>query len=232
MDLPHFVKTGTNFQSNTVSFDTYSEMIEKIRSVTGLKEVVIAGHSHHGNVALEYAKRFSQRVSHVVMIGSPPVDNKQTIEAGQNYWDDHASIQRKNALRARRKDVDEEYLASLPPQEAFVTKYIADAPLYWHNPDYDASWLWQDMNFDMDTIHAFKDLYSTYTLKRDIGNLESPVLIMMGRSDFVVPHLLWERVISELQNFTLKVFDKSGHTPQVEQSKLFNRILLEWLRSH
>lgn len=231
MDLPHFAESGPDFQPGSVSFNTYAEIIDEIRSAAGLKKVVIAGHSHHGNVALEYAKLYPEQVSHVVMIGSPPVDNNQTIEASQKYWENYASNQRKEKLRERRKAVDNEYLASLPPREVYVAKYVADAPLYWHNPEYDASWLWKDMNFDMDAIHAFKDLYRTYTLRRGIEKRNVPVLVAMGRSDFIVPYLLWEKVLPELQNFTLKVFEKSGHTPQLEQPKLFNQVLFDWLEN-
>lgn len=84
-DLPHFVPLGPKFNLACIGFDFYCECIEAIRADARLGRVVVVGHSHHGNVALEYARRHPGNVSHVVLIGTPPVDIAKTIESAEQY---------------------------------------------------------------------------------------------------------------------------------------------------
>jgi proline iminopeptidase len=228
-DLPHFVQLGSRFELGRISFDCYAESIEAIRRAAGLEQVVIAGHSHHGIVALEYARRYPGNVSHVVLIGSPPVDVARTIEAARQYWEAHASAKRKALLLARRRSLEQAGLASLPPEEAYIAQYVADAPLYWCDATYDAAWLWAGMTFRMSAIHAFRDLFRDYVLRRDPESLAAPMLVVMGRHDYAVPHALWAEILPTLEDASFRLLERSGHTPQLEQPEAFDRLLLDWL---
>lgn len=232
-DLPHFVRLNPKFAYTSINFDIYAKCIEAVRLAANLGRVVVVGHSHHGNVALEYAKRFPQHVSHVVLIGSPPVDIPLTVQAAEQYWALHASEERRDALERRRRSlIDKSRFESLSPRDAYIRQYLTDAPLYWNDPDYDASWLWEGMAFDMDAIHAFRNLYQDYELNWNAKSLTAPVLVVMGKNDYAVPHTLWDRILPRLENVTFRVFSKSGHTPQLEQPEEFGHLLLNWLKSN
>ncbi|RFA30018.1 hypothetical protein CAI21_07315 [Alkalilimnicola ehrlichii] len=230
-DLPHFVNLSPEFSLQAINFEFYSRCIEAVRVDAGLGKVVIVGHSHHGNVALEYARRNPTQVSHVVMIGSPPVDVSRTIAGAEQYWASSASEERKAILKDRRQAVDKDRLARLSPSEAYIAQYVTDAPLYWNDPTYDAAWVWEGMQFRMEAIHAFRDLYKSYELHWDSQSLKAPVLIIAGRNDFAVPPTLWESVLPKLRNTTFHLLEDSGHTPQLEQAEAFDNLLLSWLRS-
>jgi pimeloyl-ACP methyl ester carboxylesterase len=47
---------------------------------------------------------------------------------------------------------------------------------------------------------------------------------------YVVPHTLWDEVRPKLRNQTFHLFERSGHTPQLEEPELFDRVLLEWIQ--
>lgn len=229
-DLPHFVQHQASFRPDAISFELYANCIERVRAATGFEQVAIVGHSHHGNVAVEYAKRYPHRVSHVAMIGSPPADIAHTIAGANAYWESEASDERKALLQDRRRSIDQDRMAALDPREAYIAQYVADAPLYWHDPSYDASWLWRDMEFGMEAVHAFRDLYRTYELTWDAESLKAPVMIVMGRDDYAVPYRLWDEFLPRLENITFHLLDRSGHTPQLEQPEAFDQILLSWLQ--
>ena len=229
-DLRHFVECDAALSVDRLSFDTYADDIERIRVTLGFKPVVVVGHSHHGNLALEYAKRYPDSTSHVVLIGSPPCGVTRTVKASDDYWAAHASEHRKAALRHHWDALSSETLASLSPGDAFIAQYLADGPKYWYDPHYDASPLWQNMHVNMDLITSFRGLFAEYELSWDPTRLQAPVLIVMGRYDYVVPHVLWDEVLPGLQNVTYHVFERSGHTPQLEEPQLFDQIFLDWLR--
>lgn len=231
-DLPHFVDFCPEFDTASIGFDFYAECIESMRTAAGLGRVVVAGHSHHGNVAIEYATRFPQYASHVVLIGSPPANIAQTMDCAERYWNTHASSLRKQSLDDRRASLDERHLASLSPKDAFVTKYVTDAPLYWHDPEYDARWLWAGMQFRMDAIHSFQNLFEEYAMRCDPESFKTPVLAVMGRDDFAVPHTLWTDGHADLRSVDVRVLDRCGHTPQLEQPDQFEKTLLSWLQQN
>ena len=50
------------------------------------------------------------------------------------------------------------------------------------------------------------------------------------RDVLVAPPFTWEPYRVKIPNMTIRVFEKSGHTPQYEEPKAFDRVLIEWLR--
>ncbi len=229
-DLRHFAESKAKPEFDRLTFDIYTGDIERLREVLGFEQVVIVGHSHHGNVALEYAKRYPEKVSHVVIIGSPPVNVERTIEAGNNYWDAFASEERKAIFRQNRDAIDSDLLAKLPARDAFITEYVADAPKYWYDAHYDAARLWENVPVNMDMVRLFRGLFADYELSWDPEQLKAPALIVMGRHDYVVPHLIWKEILPKLKNVTYHLFEQSGHTPQLEEQQLFDRIFVDWLQ--
>ena len=231
LDVRHFAGNDPALGLGRVTLDTYTEDIEAVRGELGFRRAVVIGHSHNGNLALEYAKRFPSRVSHVVLIGSPPLEVRRTIDAANSYWEDHASENRKAALRNNHDSLDPGALARLAPKQAYVVEYVADGPKYWYDTTYDASSLWQGVPVSLDIIKTFRSFFSNgYQLGWDPESLKAPVLVVMGRHDYAVPPVLWDGVRPQLRNLTFHVFEESGHTPQLEEPERFDRVLLEWIR--
>jgi proline iminopeptidase len=46
-----------------------------------------------------------------------------------------------------------------------------------------------------------------------------------------VPFTLWNDAAATLPSFSSHLFERSGHTPQLEEPELFNRVLLDWIRN-
>jgi proline iminopeptidase len=230
VDLRHFAQAtpgGPAAPGADLTLDTYLEDMDRLRDAVGFDRCVVLGHSHHGCLALEYAKRYPERVSHVVMVGAPPVGVRATMEAGEAYWADQASDERKAVLRRNRAAIAPDVLATMSPAEAVVARYVADGPRYWHDPTYEASWLWRNVPVDMDALAAFKEMFVSFEGEWD--RLSAPVLVVMGRHDYVVPPRLWDDALARVADVTYRVLEGSGHTPQLEEPEAFEELLLEWL---
>lgn len=230
VDVRHFAEQDTSSSPDKITLDTYTDDIEQVRTKAGFERGVVIGHSHHGNLALEYAKRYPEKVSHVVLIGSSPCDVERTVMAGKEYWAGHAPEARKATLRDKRAALSSEILEAMSPEDAYIAQYVVDGPMYWHNPNYDASPLWQGVPVNMDIVKVFRDFFANYELSWNPARLRAPVLVVMGRHDYAVPHILWEGVRPKLRNLTFHLFERSGHTPQLEEPKLFDQMLLQWVR--
>ena len=56
------------------------------------------------------------------------------------------------------------------------------------------------------------------------------VLIAHGRHDYFVAYTLWEEHRHKLASHTYVLFERSGHTPPLEEPDRFNQTLLAWVR--
>lgn len=59
--------------------------------------------------------------------------------------------------------------------------------------------------------------------------VETPVFVALGRLDFAVPFTLWDDFRGPFANLTVHIFERSGHTPQLEEPTDFDERALAWL---
>ena len=208
--------------------DTLLEDIEQARRVLGLGRIVVIGHSIHSLMALEYAKKYPENVSHVVMIG-PPVFHAATDEARDQYWQEFASPERKAIMEENRQRLPDEQLAILPRGQRFIRSYIRDGPRTWYNPRFDASPLWEGVEANDDYTPKFLDIDITQGL--DTFNI--PTFLALGRYDFrVAPPFTWDDISPKFIDLTINLFEQSGHWPHYEEAALFDAELLRWMEEH
>ncbi|MEM9936545.1 MAG: alpha/beta hydrolase, partial [Bacteroidota bacterium] len=111
----------------------------------------------------------------------------------------------------------------------FAKAYIATSAQYWYDSLYDAAWLWEGMIAHTElTSHLFGSVFQDYDMFRDSVEVTIPVWVGMGTYDYVIPYTLWQVAYKTVPDFTFTLFEKSGHTPQLEEAELFNQLLLAW----
>lgn len=227
LDLPHFTQPDPSFSLDNINLAFYLSLIGEACETLSLQKVVLVGHSHHGNVALEFAKHEPRRVAGLVMIGSPPANVSATQAAQEHYWQAQATPARKSALASGRERFEHGTESLFSEQERYISAYVHDAPLYWFDKHYNAAHLWEGMNFSMQAVSAFRTFFEDYHFSAQ--SLDIPILVVMGRYDFAVPHVLWDEHKNATKRLSYHVLDKSGHTPSLEESDAFSQLLTHWL---
>lgn len=214
------------------SMDVLIDDIELFRKHLGLEQIIIIGHSGHSFMALEYAKKYPQHVSRVVMVACSPDFSNSTIEAAQKYWDDSVWPERKEALERNFQNITDKELEHLPPDQRWLRNYVRFGPKLWYDFNFDSSALWQGVDINMQMFdYVWGTLFAQIDITRGLEKLDKPVLLALGRYDFDVgpPHL-WDPIRAQFKNLTLKIFERSGHTPPYEQPDLFDKVFLEWCK--
>lgn len=214
-----------------LSFDTLLDDIEHIRQKLSLKKCIVIGHSAHGLLALEYAKKYQNHVSHVVIIGMPPHMKPDHIEMAQRNWDESVWPERKAAFERNLKLMPDEKLNSLPRDQRFLQMNLRACPKSWYDYNFDSTPLWQGVK---PNPHILDQMYLRFVRDVDVSQeLESfdlPVLLVYGRFEFMVaPVQSWDSLRPKFKNLTVRIFEKSAHSPRYEQSELFDAELLKWL---
>lgn len=234
MDHRGFVPAPPGTEVSDFALEKLLGDMERVRQALGLGRVVVVGHSGHSYMALEYAKRYPDHVSHVVMIGISPDLGPANEEAAREYWDETASSERKRALRESMGQMPDAQLTALPPREQFVQGYLRETPKIWFDPRYDAAPLWEGVEPNGEMFaHVWGTVFRDIDITTGLAELDIPVFLALGRYDFLVaPESSWDDVRPRFQDLTVRVFERSGHTPPLEEPDLFDEALLEWLADH
>jgi len=202
--------------------------VEQIRTALGLEKPLIIGHSIHGTIATEYVKKYGAHVSGLIVIGSP-------CEWGNATYAKKAEALWKTASAQRKKIQEENWgkakeLDRLTGRAEASARYNTMSPQYWFDPEYDARWLWQDMTVHSElTQHLFTKVFKEYNMFDPAIPITVPMFVTMGKYDYVIPYTLWKPRYSNIPDFRWILLEKSGHTPQLEESQDFNRELIRWI---
>lgn len=230
VDLRHFAVSDPSFTPDRISVETYPDDIEHVRQTLELGDVVVIGHSIHGTIALEYARRYPEHVRGVVAVGSPPYRSDEDPSPTERFWEADASAERKEILARRVAELTPEVRAALSPGQLWARHYLANAPKIWFDPTYDGSWLWDGAVLDGSIYgRVAGELLKPYDLAQG-PEIALPVLVAHGRYDYWEGHTLWEGRLHKLPRHTFVLFERSGHTPPLEEPERFNQTLVEWVR--
>ena len=233
LDHRGFARLPRTIPERSFDLHTIVDDIERARRRLKLDRVVIIGHSGHAYMALEYAKTFPHRVSHLVMIGAAPDLSPASAAAAERSWQESVSPERKAALEENVQRTPDDSLASLSPAARFVKTYVRKGPKLWFNPAYDCAPLWDGVEPNEVLFRIWGDVFSQIDVTHRLESLQTPVFLALGRYDFeVAPPSSWDPFRKHFQNLTVRVFEKSGHTPQLEEPQAFDSELLAWMGNH
>lgn len=184
----------------------------------GLDKVAVIGHSYDGFIALEFALRHPNRLSHLILLDTAPAFNySEEITA--------------NALR---KGATEEMMAILEADfssgEEMRQKFPMIWPLYFKTFKADIGQRLLENVIVTVSGGACDGELSAYNVVPRLGEIHIPTLILVGRDDFVCPpsqaHILHEGIA----NSELVIFENSGHLPYVEEAEAFFGTVRDWIK--
>jgi proline iminopeptidase len=197
--------------------------VDALRAWAGAERFVMAGGSYGGMVAMEYAIRHPERVTALVLRDTSP-DH------------DNEAAARENALNSDRVKVDPEKLVRIDEGRVRDNADLEDCwreilPLY--DYDYDPAMVdvkaratpyrYETHNF------AFSVNQPRYDIKDQLHRVTCPVLVTVGRHDWITPVDASERIVARVPRGRLVVFERSGHSPQIEEADLWERTVRDFL---
>jgi proline iminopeptidase len=208
--------------------DKLVDDIEKIRAALQLEEVIVAGHSGHGYMALAYAQKYPQNVSHVALLALSPDSSEASFKAADRYLEESVAPERKARLATDMAQLAADIDAD--PNRRFIHYSLRSGARIWYDHTYDARHLWEGVQVVPEMFdYVWGEVFRKLDITNGIEILDRPVFLALGRYDYWNPPHLWEAVRHKFRDLTIRVFECSGHTPQSEQADDFDRELLAWL---
>jgi proline iminopeptidase len=198
-----------------MTFENLTADADALRERLGFERWAVLGHSFGGHVALEYALRYPDRLSHLVLLdtaGDARWYGRAGEQLAQRGWDP------KKVELVRRW-----FSGEFTPKEYFpILMRIADAYLY------DTSWRnslrgamhggWRMRIRPKVLIHAHRHVVPGWTVMDRLGEITAPTLVMAGRQDFVFPPQSQRELAAGIPHARLELVDRAGHLPHDEQT--------------
>lgn len=170
----------------------YRELLESLE----VGPVPLIGHSFGGMVACEIAASFPDLVSKLVLI------------APLGLWRDDEPVQN--------------WMAMAPPVLVHATFHDSEGPLaqmvaaglenVGADPERAASFVWA-----LGCTGKFVWPIPDKGLKKRIHRIDSPTLLLWGKSDGIVPVSYAEDFRTRIRGARVEVIEEAGHVPQLEQ---------------
>jgi len=209
-----------------LSFDRLAADLDAVRAALGVQRVLLFGHSIVGMLALEAARRLGERAAGVIAVGLPPHGDVTALGAeGERRFAAEASAERQAILR--------DNLANLPADATPAQGMYAQTPLRFFDPRFDAPPLFVGAEIRPELFGRVLGELAPGWRAEDaldaLGQAGVPVLLAHGRHDYVAPVGFAEELAAGHPGTTLRIFERSGHQPFVEEPEVFVTAIVEWL---
>jgi proline iminopeptidase len=215
-----------------LTLDRIVDDLDQLRGELNLERIAVLGHSVNAFIALRYAARHPDHVSHVIVIGGIPTMDASSAQEQEKYWTMLASQERKGIL-LRNSERVKDALSKATPDDAIIIKYIANGPLYWYDARFDCTDLWKGHSCSAEIFERFVGPggeCSKIDPTIEFPKVRCPVLGTSGVFDFAAVPTAWHKFKDLLANHSYRAFEKSGHWPHFEEQSMFDATLLEWLK--
>jgi proline iminopeptidase len=215
--------SGQSEGKGPFTHEQWAADIEALREWIGAEQIIMAGGSYGGFMAMEYTIRHPDRVRALVLRDTSP-DNS------------HEDAARANALASARVKVDQEKLERIFNGTVRDNADLKDCwreilPLY--DYDYDPAAVEQRVEATPYRYEAHNYAFSVnipnYDIKAALPGITCPTLITVGRTDWITPVDRSEEIARLVPGSRLVIFEKSGHSPQIEEAEAWTRTVRDFL---
>ena len=230
VDGRHFAPSYSPSESElaALTMETWADDVEALRESLGIDQWLVIGHSIQAQIALAYAHKYPRAIKGLVLIAGVPYAGGDVDQALEEIWDSQATESRKTQHAINVQGLEEK-LAATPEDRQFVVYYIANAALYWANPTYDSTPLWEGVRTSTALDQLVESRPGRAVVREIIEDIATPTLVVVGKHDYAVPYTIWESLVENNPAVSYVLMDQDSHNPQAEGPNRFDPILLNWL---
>jgi proline iminopeptidase len=205
------------------SHEQWAADVDGLRQWAGVDKITVAGGSYGGFIALEYAVRYPEHVSAVILRDTSPdganleiaFENARNQDRVEINWDNFNRYWSGNIFNDQ--DLKERWAEIIPlydfEYDPVASAARVEAGIYRHEAH---NW-------------CFQHNWGVYDVKPQLPNVTVPILVTVGRLDWVTPVSSSETIARLAPNAELVIFEKSGHSPQFEEREEFQRVIREFM---
>lgn len=198
-----------NDQKNDYSIDLLTDDLHALLQNLGWqKNITLIGVSIGGLIAQNYAYRFQEQVSRLVL-----------MDTAAKIGDEHSWNERINTIKAHGISAISEQIMTRWFTDTYKDKYPANYQGYRTMLERTAPLAY------CATCAALRD----GDLRHQISSLTVPSLVVVGAQDGSTPPHLVEQTAQLIKNAHFELIDSCGHLPSIEQPKITINVLRHFI---
>jgi pimeloyl-ACP methyl ester carboxylesterase len=205
---------STGAEVSSMTMENLTADADALRQALGFEKWAVLGHSFGGNVALEYALRYPQNLSHLLLMDTGAANSWAQEKAPQELA--KRGFSPEIVILARRY-----FNGQIEPKEMFPSLMKLSKA---YNPYTNLSQLPQMFFWGLQTklqpetfVYSESHFLKGWTVMDRLGEIKVPTLVMAGRDDFIYPPEHQEELAAAIPNARLVIIDRAGHNPHDEQ---------------
>jgi pimeloyl-ACP methyl ester carboxylesterase len=211
---------------STMNWENLTADADALREKLGFEKWAVLGHSFGGYVALEYALRYPDRLSHLVLMNT----------GGDHRWAQEKTPETlaKRGFSPEIANLAHRFLnGQIEPGEMFSDLMKLGKAYNYHISLRQAPHMifygFQTKLRPEALIYAATHFLKGWSVMDRLREVKVPTLVMAGRYDFVYPPEAQEELAAGIQNSRLVLVDRAAHNPHDEQPVEVQRVLREFL---
>ncbi len=199
---------------STMTMENLTADADALRQALGFEKWAVLGHSFGGQVALEYALRYPQSLSHLILMDS----------GGENWWPqvNAAEILRKRGYRASVVEAARRFFNGQVTVDEYIPAFLKFAGAYFYRMNL------LEMAREMitgpgprlrpeATIFGYSHVIDGWTVMARLSEIKVPTLVIAGKQDFLFPPEHQAILADRLPNAELELVERAGHNPHMER---------------
>ncbi len=217
---------STGAAVSSMTFENLTADADALRQALGFEKWAVLGHSFGGNVALEYALRYPQSLSHLLLVNS----------GGDFRWVREKAPQLlvQRGFSPETVELARRFLnGQIEPDEMFpalmkLGKAYSPHPNPWQTPHKLLRGLQTKLQPEA-LIFGETQVLKGWTVMDRLGEIRAPTLVIAGREDFVYPPEHQAALAAGIPDARLRLIDRAGHSPHDEQPAEVRRLIRDFL---
>lgn len=214
----------------SMTWDNLTADADALRERLGFEQWAVLGHSFGGTVALEYALRYPDRVSRLILLDT----------GGDAWWPQQNAAE----LLARRgysprtvRLVRRFFNGRIAPSRA-QSSMFSFGGAYFHRKGLSLLWVmardlvhgeWRSVFRGEPLVFAGRHLFPGWSVMRRLGEIRAPTLVIAGRDDFLFPPEHQAQLAAAIPVARLEIVERAGHNPHAEQPAVTMRAVRRFL---
>ncbi|MBW3649941.1 MAG: alpha/beta hydrolase [Actinobacteria bacterium] len=204
-----------------LSLEQLADDADALADHLGAERVLVMGHAHGASVALELALRHPGRVAGLILVAATPGD----LGMGESLIDN---------MDTMPTPPEVEVLQRVPPatDDELEATMGGLAHFFFHgDDDADPETVFALSTFNASAAAQLMAASNWWSAVDRLGELQAPVLLLVGRHDVFYPPAQSERIQKRAASADMTVLEQSGHLPWVEEPDAFAESIRAWLLS-
>ena len=187
---------------------------DALRQTLGFDRWAVFGHSFGGHVALEYAFRYPQSLSHLILMDT----------AGDSWWSQNNApeLLAKRGFNAAAVQAASRFFSGQLAPKDFFPNNMKFARAYYHN-----SSLWRMVRDAISNpnlkarpeaaVFGYSKLLPGWTVMDRLREIKVPTLVMAGRDDFLFPPECQVALAGGIPDARFEIIERAGHEAPSER---------------